>query len=101
MHVLRAVRLERRTYCRHACADDARAALMKAELDAQDTNRMTCRCAGAPRAVEATGRHCAECRRMFSIGVREMLAARARRRRRPLTRFRELLHSPLRLPALR
>lgn len=53
----------------------------KARYDSSDTSPTVCRCDGAPRPLEATGVHCAECRRMFSAGVRLWFARRERRAR--------------------
>lgn len=100
VHALRAVRFERRVYCRHACVDAARDARLKTELDRADRGHIICRCPGAPVPLAATGRHCAECRRMFSVGVRELLAARAQRRRSPVERLRTVLYAEIHLPLM-
>jgi hypothetical protein len=99
--MLTRVRLYGRSYCGHACAAEMRAARRKRHHDAADPNPMVCRCDGTPRPLEPAGPHCADCRRMFSVGLRLHLARRAGRhspfKRGPVGRWMDELAAQLRL----
>lgn len=100
---LLAVHSHGRRYCCRACAAQGRLATEKARHDLAD-GRVICRCPGVPRPLEATGRHCVRCRRLFSSGVLQLLADHRRAEQRPITRllhrFEALALRPVHLPRL-
>ena len=101
--ILRATRWRGHSYCGARCLEPIRDAHLKASHDLADASHTVCRCNGAPRPLEPAGPHCASCRRMFSSGVRAMLADRAahHRRRRLSQRLRDVLYVEIRLPVPR
>jgi hypothetical protein len=73
-----------------------RDAYLKTQHDIKDRAVHTCRCPGAPQPLDAVGDHCMHCRRLFSAGVRMMLAENRRRRHVSLDRLRDLLYHEFR-----